>query len=391
MSSLNGNHDFRVLTGAAQPTHAGRVAGSDQTLLAAVVESAPDAVVLSDVKGSILYVNPAFERLTGYLREDAIGRDLDFFKAIPGPSASLDAIRPVIARQGYWRGRFTSRRKDGTRFQEECTLSALRSPCGEITHYVSVRRDVTEQQRLESIAETSREMDSIEAVFSGLRREIGNPINAVNMTLGMLWSKLEQDPRSNLREYLERARGELQKVIDLLNTIKIFGMPARLALRSFRVDQFLSSLVVHLQKCSSGQGISITQTLPASETFCYADPRALQQVLLSVFNNSLGFCQLMESPAISFHLDMQPPWIRIQIEDNAPGLTQAQRRELWKPLPTANPPGVGLGLALARKLLARMNGTIDLAEARDRGTCFEIRIPADERLSARPEKVEPTI
>jgi signal transduction histidine kinase len=235
-----------------------------------------------------------------------------------------------------------------------------------------------EQKRLASIAATRREMDNIEAVVSELRREIGNPINSVNMTLGMLGIKLQQDPRPALREYLERAREELRKVIDFLNALKRYGMPVQLESRGLRVDQLLASVVSYFQKVPSVKQITITHAPFDGVAYGRADPRLLQQVLRSACHTALDNCRVMASPAIAIKLDKVPPWIRIQIANNGPDLTRKQREDLFNPLAASNPPGVGLRLSLARKWMTYMNGTIELVDTNGQGICFDIQIPEDE-------------
>jgi PAS domain S-box-containing protein len=163
----------------------GRVRDQAQVLrLAAAVESAAEAIVLTDLQGTVEYVNPAFTTITGYSRDEIVGRDLHVLDSGRHEEEFFRVMREASGRDGVWSGQLINKRKDGSQYFEDCTISPVRESSGAITNYVAVKRDVTEKLRLESIAESVSAMDNIGFVFSGVRHEIGNPINSINMILG---------------------------------------------------------------------------------------------------------------------------------------------------------------------------------------------------------------
>jgi phosphoserine phosphatase RsbU/P len=159
-----------------------KLAEVDRDRLAAAVASTADAVVITEpVGGLIQYVNPAFERITGYARDEIEGRSLHVLDSGKQDAAFYQELRETLGRNGLWRGQLVNKKKDGTLYYEECTYSPVRDSSGKIINYVSVKRDVTERLRFESIAESVNTMENIGYVFSGVRHEIGNPINTAKM------------------------------------------------------------------------------------------------------------------------------------------------------------------------------------------------------------------
>ena len=121
------------------------------TLLATAIEHAGDAIEITDAESRFEYVNSAFERISGYSRVDALGQTpFSLLMSNPNDEPHYRAVQNAIASGQVWHGMLTGRRKDGTLYEQEATISPVRNAEGEITHYVAVKRDITE--RLQSQA-----------------------------------------------------------------------------------------------------------------------------------------------------------------------------------------------------------------------------------------------
>jgi sigma-B regulation protein RsbU (phosphoserine phosphatase) len=128
--------------------------GSDQTellLLQSAVESAGEAIIITDLDGTIRYVNPAFERITQYSRKEAIGRNPRILKSGKQDSELYRDLWRTIASGTAWRGSFFNRKKDGTLYHVEQTIAPVLDSVGNAIAYVSVHADVTQRKRLEAI------------------------------------------------------------------------------------------------------------------------------------------------------------------------------------------------------------------------------------------------
>jgi PAS domain S-box-containing protein len=148
-----------------------RVAAERERMrLAAAVEQTSDAVLITDLAGTIEYVNPAFSRVSGYLREEVIGRNPRILKSGRQSAAFYRALWARLARGQDWTGRFFNRRADGSLYQVEATLSPIREPGGQITGYMGMQRDVTALQAARSgLATEFRERALIAAALARLQ------------------------------------------------------------------------------------------------------------------------------------------------------------------------------------------------------------------------------
>jgi diguanylate cyclase (GGDEF)-like protein/PAS domain S-box-containing protein len=118
-------------------------------LQVAALEAAANAVVITDQRGDIIWVNPAFERLTGYSRAESVGRNTRFLKSDQTPEALYAELWRTILAGRIWHGEIVNRRKDGTLYTEEMTITPVRDGHGETTHYVAIKQDITEGKKTE--------------------------------------------------------------------------------------------------------------------------------------------------------------------------------------------------------------------------------------------------
>ncbi|HWR73265.1 MAG TPA: PAS domain S-box protein, partial [Nitrospirota bacterium] len=212
----------------------------ERVRLASALESSADGVVITNPKsGRIEYVNRAFEQITGYTRSETIGNTLHLLDSGKHDEAFYRELRAALARDGVWRGVLINRKKDGMLYYEECSFSPVREPNGSIVNYVSVKRDVTEKLRLESIAESVTSMNNIGYIFAGVRHEIGNPINSAKMMLSVLQLKLETAAKETIKNYVDRSLVEIGRVENLLRNLKNFNLYETPELRNLHLPSFM--------------------------------------------------------------------------------------------------------------------------------------------------------
>ena len=120
----------------------------ENRLLLAAMEQAHEAIVITDVKGNIEYANPAFTRITGYPREEALGRTPSLLKSGRHSETFYQEMWATILAGRVWQGEIVNRRKDGSLYGEDMSIAPVRSESGEITHFIAMKQDNTERQRV---------------------------------------------------------------------------------------------------------------------------------------------------------------------------------------------------------------------------------------------------
>lgn len=351
-------------------------AEQERARLASAVASTAEGVVITDpTTGDIQYVNAAFEQITGYTKEEVIGKTLHILDSGRHDEEFYRQLRDTLTREGVWRGRLVNRKKDGTLYFEDCTFSPVRDESGAVINYISLKRDVTEKLRLESIAESVNTMDNIGYVFSGVRHEIGNPINSAKMSLAVLQHKLDTASKASIRDYVERALGEIGRVEHLLKNLRNYNLYEKPELEVLHLADFLGKFLHLVTEDFAKKGITIRHEVQHASYQVVADPRALQQVLLNLLTNAADALSGRSDPEISISTSSRSGMVILQVADNGCGMTEKQKQDMFKPFYTSKPHGTGLGLVIVKKMLTRMDSNIEITSALNRGTTVTIYLP----------------
>jgi PAS domain S-box-containing protein len=361
-------------------------AEEERARLASAVESTADAVVITDSKSGVIeYVNPAFEQITGYTKKEALGRIVHFLDSGKHDEAFYRNLRETLRSDSVWRGQLINRKKDGSLYFEDCTFSPVKDESGRVINFVSVKRDVTEKLRLESIAEAVNTMNSIGYVFSGVRHEIGNPINSAKMSLHVLQHKLDSASKEVIKSYVERSLGEINRVEQLLKNLKNYNLYETPELENLNLVAFLDKFLHLVSADFKMKGIVVTHTVEPGADWIIADSRALQQVLLNLLTNAADALDGRPDPEIAIRAARQDNRVLLQLVDNGFGMTEKQQQDLFKPFHTTKSQGTGLGLVIVKKMLSRMNSEITITSVHNQGTVANIYLPEGRHAAPREE------
>src|SRR6266480_485487 len=157
------------------------------------VEQSADLVIITDRGGVIEYVNPAFEALTGYSREESVGRTPRILKSDQQTANLYQELWETILAGNVFRGVLVNRKKNGQIFYAEKTITPLRDADGAITHFISNDRDITERRRLESQLQQAQKMDAIGRLAGGVAHEFNNLLMVIREINEMLPRLIGED------------------------------------------------------------------------------------------------------------------------------------------------------------------------------------------------------
>ncbi len=352
----------------------------ERALLTAAVELADGAIVITNTDGVISYANPALERVTGYQKEEVLGQHIRILvRSSDDDKQYFTKIFAQLRKGEVWCERMASRKKDGSTYVSDITISPVRNPSGEIMNYVVFQTDVTEKVRLESIAEAINTMNNTGYIFSGLRHEIGNPINSIKVTLGVLRANLDKYSSETVKIYVDRAMNEIARVEYLLNAMKSFNMYENPKTENVDIVTFMDKFLTLVREDFEQRGVGIQVIIHPEVKYMHADPRALQQVMLNILSNASDAFQERQDAKVIINIYKMHNNIRISVIDNGCGISEGELDHIFKPFFTTKVSGTGLGLVLTKKMLAKMNSTIEVTSIKNAGTIVEIDIPGVEK------------
>ncbi len=236
-------------------------------------------------------------------------------------------------------------------------------------------RDITEKSRLQSIAQAANAMDNIGFIFSGIRHEIGNPLNSLKMALSVLKQSSENTSPEMLQKFIERGLADIGRIEYLLKSLKTFNMYDRVDLKDVHLVEFMDKFISLVDQDFHSHGIRVKTEIPLDIAWVRIDERALHQALLNIFNNAAEALKDQEVPVITIRAEERDQLMWLIVSDNGCGIFPEQLKYLFQPFNTSKANGNGLGLVITRKLLAMMNGDIDIVSQSGHGTEVTIRLP----------------
>jgi PAS domain S-box-containing protein len=356
--------------------------------LAMAVEQAAETIVITDLAGTILYANPAFERTTGYSVAEAVGQNPRILKSGVQDTEFYLALWEVLHRGETWSGRFINRRKDGTKYEEEATISPVRDANGRVVNYVAVKRDITREVQLESQLRQAQKMEAIGLLSGGIAHDFNNVLGAIIGNAQL--AALDLAPAHPAAEALDQILVASRRAAEIVRQILAF---ARQESRDrCRVD--LEPIVaesVRLLRATLPAGVTIVASLGTGLPAVLADETQIQQVIVNLATNAwhamegrsarltVGLDAVMVDAAlVALNADLHPgDYLRLRVADTGTGMDASLLERIFEPFFTTKPPGkgTGLGLSVVHGIMKAHGGAILVRSEPGVGTDFDLFLP----------------
>jgi len=359
--------DRELVVQASKRRHAER----SLRMLEKAVETMSIGVSITDLEGTLLYVNPAGAQMFGYAVDELLGRPADLV------GAEAPAARPLEAwadHQPWTHERVVSGR-DGRRVPVRLVADAVRDENGSILALVTSCEDITERRRVEQMKHD---------FLSTVSHELRTPLTSIIASLGLLESSsLVADP-AHRRELLEVANRNshrlLQLINDLLDLQKLTAGKISLEIVPLEVRPTLEEALAGIRAFADELQVELRLVAAATGLRVLADRRRLVQVLLNLLSNAIKFSptgQTVETGATA-----GDGRVVLYVADRGPGIPEAFRSRLFEKFSQADASsrrtsgGSGLGLTIAKELVEAMGGSIRFDTEVGIGTTFYVELPA---------------
>ncbi|MBI5818475.1 MAG: PAS domain S-box protein [Verrucomicrobia bacterium] len=355
--------------------------GESHARLATAVEQSAEAIVITDAKGMILYANPAFEKITGYRREEAIGQNPRILKSGKHDAEFYRQMWTVLSRGELWSGRIINKRKDGTLYEEEASISPVRNAAGKIVNYVAVKRDVTQEAAQETQLRESQKLASIGTLASGVAHEINNPINGIMNYAQLITNRMAKD--SPLQEFATEIIKETERVALIVRNLLAFARQEKRPHDLADVSDIVTASLSLIRTVMRHDQITLTVDTPTNLPKVKCHKQQIQQVLMNLLTNARDalnekYPGYDEDKVI--HITVRPiekdgkPWIRMTVEDHGPGIQQAVGDHIFDPFFTTKlgRGGTGLGLSISHGIVKEHNGELHFETEIGRYTRFHL-------------------
>jgi PAS domain S-box-containing protein len=364
-------------------------AEEDRMRLAAAIDQASEAVVITDVEGNIQYVNPAFVKLTGYSREEAIGQNPRILKSGTQDQAFYEKMWKTILQGGVWRDHLVSRKKDGSLFSEEVTISPVKNNEGQISNFVAVKRDVSKEVSLERQLRQAMKMEAIGTLTGGIAHDFNNILTAI---LGYTEiAKVQLPADAQVRKDLDQVMMAGKRATDLVKQLLTFSRQGEEDYQVLKI-QLIIKEVLKLLRSSLPTTIQLKEDIVETTGPVLADPTQIHQVLMNLCTNakhaigaemgtlsvSLSEIQVTDSSLIVDCPQIaHGHYLDLAISDTGSGMDELTRSKIFDPFFTTKEKGkgTGLGLAVVHGIIKQHKGEITVSSRLGQGTTFHIYLP----------------
>jgi PAS domain S-box-containing protein len=372
-------------------------------LLAAAVEQTGESICITDPKGVIQYVNPAFEQTTGYTSEEAIGKTPRIiYSDVQGKDFYLELWK-CISGGKIWEGRIVNKRKDGSLYTESSIISPIRDDSGRIISYVSVKRDITENLQLQAMLNQSQKMEAIGHLSGGVAHDFNNLLSVINGYSQLLVS--DPDLNASNREQIQEILHAGESASSLTRQLLMFSRHQAIEPKVIDINKIVSDMNKMLKRLVR-ENIAITMDIGTDLWLIKADPGSIEQVIVNLAVNASDAMPdggkltvktenlKIDSGNRIAHESVIAPglYVMFSVSDTGCGMDENIRNHIFEPFFTTKGigKGTGLGLPTVYAVVKQSNAHIVVQSEPEKGTMFQIYFPkfVNERAASEAIKEE---
>ena len=338
-----------------------------------VIHHTINPIQITDADGMMVYVNPAFERVSGYSRDELIGRNPRIMNSGKQAQNFWKGVWEQIAERKVWMGRLENRRKDGSPFYTELVISPIIDMRGRIAGYLGAHRDITEQKMLEQQLVRSQRLESIGTLAAGIAHEVGNPLTAISSLVQVI-QRTSSD--SFAKEKLELINSQVNRIARIIRELVDFSRPSTHITAATDVNRIIHEALNIVQYGKKVRDIRFAIELADDLPDIHVVPDQAVQIFINILMNAVDALE-GHPGTIGVVSSMDSGWITVTVRDTGKGIDPLDLEKIFEPFYTtkATGQGTGLGLWVSYGIVKSFGGEIFVESEPGRGSAFTIRFP----------------
>jgi PAS domain S-box-containing protein len=368
---------------------------SERKKLTTAIEQTSNVVMMTDLKGNIEFVNRAFEEVTGYSKKEALGKNPHLLRTNLLPKEYYQRLWQTISSGQVWYGEFLNKKKDGSTYWAEASISPIKDEHDKIVNYIGIQEDITEKKkadtelyRAKEAAEVANRMKS--EFLANVSHEIRTPLNSILGFAQILLDETHEAKTRELLEIIERSGRNLLYIIsDILDFSKIEAGKIIVESVPFSLNEVLQDIrnMFSLKAKEIGLNfeIRVDKNVP---DFVIGDHTKIRQVIVNLVSNALKFTK---KGSVIIDINYYYGTALIKVSDTGIGIPKEKLKNIFSPFEQADAShsreygGTGLGLTITKKLTEIMGGKVSVESQPGKGSTFSVTIPILPTAAGAPE------
>ena len=390
--------------GTARDVTARVLAEQTRKLLATAVEHSAESIMVTDAEGIIKYVNPAFEKISGYTSSEVVGQNPRILKSGEQDDGFYRDIWQTIMEGRTWSGLIKNRRKNGLLAYEKSNISPVKGQDGEIIAFVGVNRDVTEERLLQEQLAQSQKMEAIGTLAGGIAHDFNNIIFAIIGYAELALDHTKDDPQ--VAAFIEEIINASERAGNMVKQILTFSRQSRTEKTVLDVAPIIREGLKFLRGALPSS-IEMIQDVDYDLPYVYADPTQIYQVLMNLCTNATyamrdrnGVLSVsLEKVEIGKEVALQKTglesgrYVRLNVSDTGAGMSESVVKRIFEPYFTTKDvgEGTGLGLSVIDGIVRSHGGAITVWSQPGKGSRFSVYFPVIDDSAIPVETTKPEI
>jgi PAS domain S-box-containing protein len=349
------------------------------------VEQSHSAILITNVKGEIEYVNPALSAISGYTPEELLGKNPSVLGTGDFDEEVVKELWATLSRGEVWNGEFCNRKKNGEIYWEWATISPVSDSYGNITHYVDIRKDTTEQKKINNelikAKERAEESDRLKSAFlANTSHELRSPLNSIMGFAGLL---TEETSMENVAAYSNIIVKSSEQLVHIIDDIVLYSKLQTNSLSykgtSFEINPLLMEIAEAYRLPEFQQSVKL-EVIPYSQYpgLLHTDREKLKQVLVNLITNAFKYTR---EGSIRVGCTKKTTHYHFFVEDTGMGIPANELGKVFDRFYRGTNVlksvigGTGLGLSIVTELVSMLGGEIWAESEVDKGTTFYFTVP----------------
>jgi PAS domain S-box-containing protein len=342
-----------------------------------VVHYTVNPIQITDARGRMIYVNPAFEKATGFSKEELIGFNPNVISSHKYTREFWGRVWATINGGNVWTGEVENRRKDGRPFYTQLLISPIIDGEGTVVGFLGSHRDITRQKQLEQQLMHSQKMESIGTLAAGIAHEVGNPLASISSIVQVIQRTTAE---AYTREKLALVESQVRRITKIIRDLVDFSRPSNYQLQPTDLLRVLHESVEIVKMGKKAKSVGFTTKVGEAPPLLSLVPDQISQVFINVLLNAVD---AMEGKPGRVDIDVEhdDESVRIRVADSGCGIDEENLTKVFEPFFTTKrvSEGTGMGLWVSYGIVKSFRGDITVQSRRGEGTCFTIILPLNQK------------